>query len=160
MTTGQSRGRSTMIKASLRTLAGTVIGLFLAFVLIVGVEGFSAVLHPLPKDFGGTMEEMCRHVERSPTWVLAAAVPMWGAAAFAGAWTARRIGNLWSFAIVGLLVLAGLLFNISKLPYPMWFKVACLLVIPGAIVLGGRLASRRQAAALPSRKPDGAPREI
>jgi hypothetical protein len=144
----------------LRTLAAILAGMLAVFLLVVAVEVFGSVVHPLPKDFGGTMEEMCRHVERSPTWVLAAAVPMWGAAAFAGAWTARRIGNLWSFAIVGLLVLAGLLFNISKLPYPMWFKVACLLVIPGAIVLGGRLASRRQAAALPSRKPDGAPREI
>ena len=44
-----------MIKASLRTFARTVIGLFVAFVLIVGVEDFSAVVHPLPKDFGGTM---------------------------------------------------------------------------------------------------------
>ena len=60
-----------MIKPSLRILAGTIVGLFLAFVLIVGVEGFSAVVHPLPEGFGGTMEETCRHVEKYPQWVLA-----------------------------------------------------------------------------------------
>jgi hypothetical protein len=133
-----------MIKASLRTFAGTVIGLFVAFVLIVGVEGFSAVVHPLPKDFGGTMEEMCRHVERYPQWVLAAVVPMWAVAALVSTWIAQRIGNLYSFGIVGLLLLSALVFNLSKLPYPIWFKVVNLLVIPAAIVAGGRLSGRRK----------------
>jgi len=135
-----------MIKASLRTLAGTVIGLFLAFVLIVGVEGFSAVLHPLPKDFGGTMEEMCRHVERYPQWVLAAVVPMWAVAALVGTWIAKRIGNLYAAGIVGLLLLSALVFNLSKLPYPIWFKVVNLLVVPAAIVAGSRFPGRRQIA--------------
>ena len=83
-----------MIKASLRILAGIVIGLVVAFILVVGVEGFSAVVHPLPKDFGGTMEEMCRHVERYPQWVLAAVVPMWAVAALVSTWIAQRIGSL------------------------------------------------------------------
>ena len=56
----------------LRNLAATFIGLFLAAALIVAVEGFSTVVRPLPSDFGGTMEEMCRHVEdtRSGCWPL------------------------------------------------------------------------------------------
>jgi hypothetical protein len=135
-----------MIKASLRTLAGTVIGLFLAFVLIVGVESFSAVVHPLPKDFGGTMDEMCRHVERYPQWVLAAVVPMWAVAALVGTWMAKRIGNLYAAGIVGLLLLSALVFNISKLPYPIWFKVVNLLVVPAAIVAGSRFPGRRKTA--------------
>jgi hypothetical protein len=135
-----------MIRASLRTLAGTVVGSFLAFVLIVGVEGFSAVLHPLPKDFGGTMEEMCRHVERYPQCVLAAVVPMWAVAALVGTWMAKRIGNLCAAGIVGLLLLSALVFNLSKLPYPIWFKVVNLLVVPAAIVAGSRFPGRRQTA--------------
>lgn len=133
-----------MIKTILITGFATVIGLFLAFVLIVAVEGFSAVVHPLPADFGGTTEELCRHVERYPPWVLAAAVPMWAVAAFVGTWIARWIGNLCSAGIVGLLLVSALVFNLSELPYPIWFKAACLLAIPTAIVVGGRIAVRRK----------------
>jgi hypothetical protein len=129
-----------------QTIVAAFIGLFLAFVLIVAVEGFSAVVHPLPKDFGGTMEEMCRHVERYPQWVLAAVVPMWAVAAWLGTWIARRIGNLYSSGIVGLLLLSALVFNLSKLPYPIWFKVVNLLVIPAAIVVGSRFSGRRETA--------------
>jgi hypothetical protein len=135
-----------MIKAILRTLAGTFLGLVVTFILIVGVEGFGAVVHPLPKDFDGTMEAMCRHVARFPQWVLVAVVPMWAVAALLGTWVARRTGNQLAAGIVGLLVMSALVFNISKLPYPIWFKVVNLLVIPAAIIAGSQLAGRRKPA--------------
>lgn len=126
------------MKTALRTLAAVAAGLLAAFVLVVAVEGFSAVVHPMPDGFGGTPEEICRHVERYPAWVLAVVVPAWGLTAFVGAWIARRIGNWYSYAIVGLLLLAAVALNISMLPYPIWFKLANLLVVPIAIFLGGR----------------------
>ncbi len=135
-----------MIKSFLRTLAAFVVGVFLAFVLIVGVEGFSAVVHPFPKDFGGTAEEVCRHVERYPQWVLAAVVPLWAIAALASTWVAQRIGNLYSSGFVGLLLLSALIFNLSMLPYPNWFKVVNPLVISAAIVAGIRFSARRRTA--------------
>ena len=92
------------------------------------------------------MEEMCRHVERYPPWVLAVVVPMWAVAALAGTWIAQRIGNLYSSGIVGLLLLSALALNISPLPYPIWFKVVNLLVVPAAIVAGSRFSGRRKAA--------------
>ena len=133
-----------MITTVIRSVVAMFIGLLLAFVLIVGVEGFSAVVYPLPKDFGGTMEEMCRHVERYPRWVLAVVVPMWSLAALVSTWIAQRMGNSYSSAIVGLLLLAALVLNVSMLPYPIWFKVACLLVVPAAIVAGSRFSGRRE----------------
>lgn len=124
------------MKAVLRSLAAVFLGLFVAFLLLVAVEFFSAVVHPLPKDFGGTTEEMCRHVQKYPQWVLAVVVPAWAVTAFVSTWIARRVGNLYSYIIVGLLLLAALVLNISMLPYPIWFKVANLLVIPAAITAG------------------------
>jgi Na+-transporting methylmalonyl-CoA/oxaloacetate decarboxylase gamma subunit len=132
------------MKAVLRTLAAVLAGLLVLFLLVVAVELFSAVVHPFPKDFGGTTEEMCRHVERYPHWVLAVVVPAWAAAALVSTWTARKIGNLYSSAIVGLLLVAALVFNISMLPYPAWFKIACLLAIPAAAFAGSRLSTRAQ----------------
>jgi len=104
------------MKAVLRTLAAVLAGLLVLFKLVVAVEPFSAVVHPLPEDFGGTTEELCRHVERYPQLVLVVVVPAWAVAAFTSAWTARRIGNLFSSAIIGLLSLAALVLNISMLP--------------------------------------------
>ena len=132
------------MKAGLRTLAAILAGLLVLFIVVVAVELFSAVVHPLPEDFGGTTEEMCRHVERYPQWVLAVVVPVWAGAALASTWTARRIGNLFSAAIVGLLLLAALVFNISMLPYPTWFKIANLLAIPIAVFAGSRLSMRHK----------------
>jgi hypothetical protein len=134
------------MKAALRTLAAVFIGLLVAFVLVVAVELFGSVVHPLPEGFGGTMEEMCLHVERFPQWVLAVVVPAWGVTALISAWIAQRIGNPSSALIVGLFLLAALVFNLSKLPYPMWFKIVNLLVIPAAIVAGSRVSIRRKTA--------------
>lgn len=130
------------MKAAMLTVAAVFLGLLVAFVLVVAVELFSAVVHPLPEDFGGTMEEMCRHVERYPQWVLAVAVGAWGIAALISTWLAQRMGNSCSAVLVGLLLLAALVFNISQLPYPIWFEFANLLVIPTALVAGSRLSIR------------------
>lgn len=132
------------MKEVLRTLAAVLASLLVLFLLVVAVELFSAVVHPLPEDFRGTTEEMCRHVERYPHWVLAIVVPAWALAAFVSIWAAQRIGNLYSSAIVGLLLLAALVFNISMLPYPSWFKIANLLVIPTAIFAGSHLSMRHK----------------
>jgi hypothetical protein len=48
-------------------------------------------------------------------------------------------------SIVGLLLFAAVVFNVSMLPYPIWFKAACLLAIPAAMILGVRRARPRAA---------------
>ena len=78
------------MKVALRTLTAVSIGLFVALALLAAVELFSAVVHPLPEDFGGTTEEMCRHVQRYPQWVLAVVVPAWAFTALISTWTAQN----------------------------------------------------------------------
>lgn len=128
-----------------RKIAAVVAGLLVAFILLVAIELVSAIAHPVPPDFGGTMEEMCEHVARIPQWVLALAVLAWGVTAFVSTWTAYRIGGRGSALVTGLLLLAALVFNISMLPYPIWFKIVNLLLIPAAVGLGSRLPIRRKA---------------
>ncbi len=122
----------------LRTIVSFIVGLVLAFALVIGVELFSNVVHPLPSDFEGTQEEICLHVERYPNWVLGIVVIAWGAIAAIATWTARKIGNVFSSASLGILLIAGVGMNLSMLPYPLWFNVVLLPVILGAIALGGR----------------------
>ena len=47
-----------MMKTALRTLLAVAAGLALAFALVIAVELFSAVVHPVPPGFAGTMDEM------------------------------------------------------------------------------------------------------
>jgi hypothetical protein len=131
--------------AALRGMAAIIAGMIVAFIFVVAVEWFSAVVHPLPPGFGGTMEEMCLHVARYPNWVLALVVPAWAGTAFASTWISGRMGNRFCGLLIGLLLLAGLIFNLSMLPYPIWFKISNLLAIPAAIGLGDRLSIRRAA---------------
>ena len=129
--------------AVLRALGAIAAGMVLAFLLVIAVEFFSAVVHPFPPDFKGTSEEVCRHVERCPAWVLAVAVAAWGGTVLASTWTTGRLGNRGCAVFVGLLLLAGAVFNLSMLPYPTWFEVAVVIIIPLAIVAGVWWSRRR-----------------
>lgn len=130
------------MKVVLRSFAAVLAGLAVLLLAVMAVEAFSAVVHPFPEGFGGTKEEICRHVERYPAWVLAVVVPLWGFAAFAGVWAAGRIGSSASAAIVGLILLAALACNLAMLPYPAWFKIANLGAIPIAVIYAGWRATR------------------
>lgn len=132
-----------MISAILRYIGAVTAGIVVAGVLAVAVEGASAAAHPLPAGFGGTFEEMCRHVERFPAWLLAAAGLAWGGIALAATWTTRRLGNRWSAAVIGVLLGGAVVLNISMLPYPLWFKGTSLGAIVAGIACGYRLSGRR-----------------
>ena len=126
------------ILTQLRILAAFVAGLALAFILLIGVELLSNVVHPLPSEFKGTQEEICQHVAKYPTWVLAVVIVAWGTIAAVSTWTARRIGNAYSAAILGVLLFAGVGMNLFMLPYPLWFKAVMLPVVGVAIAWSGR----------------------
>ena len=128
--------------AVFRAVGSIVIGMVVAFVLVVAVEAFGNVAHPFPPDFGGTHEEMCKHVARFPHWVLAVAVAAWGATAFVSTWVTQRLGGRDGGTLVGLYLVAAVASNVSMLPYTMWFKVVILLVIPAAVVLALRRSGR------------------
>jgi hypothetical protein len=124
------------MKSVLRAVLAVVAGVALALVLVIGVEMFSAVVHPVPEGFTGTMDEMCQHVARYPDWVLGIVVLAWSAIAFVSTWVATRIGNRWAGLAVTLILTLGIVFNIAKLPYAMWFKVVMLICFAVACYLG------------------------
>jgi hypothetical protein len=129
------------MKSALRTLLAVAAGMTLALALVVAVELFSAVVHPFPADFDGNIPA---HVKRYPQWVLGVVVPMWGAAAAAATWVATRIGGRLAGALVTLLLAWALAFNVSMLPYVMWFKIAMPAAFFVACLLGIRTGTRRR----------------
>jgi hypothetical protein len=125
------------MKTALRTLLAVVAGVALALVLVIAVELFSAVVHPAPPGFTGTMDEMFEHVARYPHWVLGVVVLAWSATTFVSTWVAARIGNRLAAIAVILILTFAIVFNIAKLPYAMWFKVVMLSCFAVACYLGG-----------------------
>ena len=142
----------------LRTAGAIVAGIVVVGVLVVAVEVFSGIVHPFPDDFDGSIAQLRAHVARYPDWVLAVAAVGWGFAALAGTWTAGRLGNRASAAILGLLLVAAVILNIAQLPYPLWFRIVILIVVPAAGASGYRYSSRR--AAEFARRPRGMPEGV
>jgi hypothetical protein len=138
------------MKTALRTILAVVAGMAVALVLVIGVELFSAVVHPVPPGFTATMDEMCQHVARYPHWVLGTVVLLWSATTFISTWVATRIGNrLAGIAVILILTLA-IVFNVSMLPYALWFKVVMLSCFPVACYLGCRRGVRMSSPAADS----------
>jgi hypothetical protein len=124
------------MKTALRTLLAVLAGMALAFVLVIAVELFSAVVHPVPPGFTGTMDEMYQHVARYPHWILGIVVLAWSATTFASTWVATRIGNRLAGIAVILILTFAIVVNVSMLPYAMWFKVVTLSCFAVACYLG------------------------
>lgn len=136
-----------MLTVIMRTVGGIAAGIAVAIALVMAVEMFSGIVHPFPEDFQGTTEEICRHVERYPGWVLAIAAAAWGFTALASTWTAGMVGNRGCAMLIAVLLLAALVLNLLQLPYPMWFKLTCLILVPLGILFGFRWSLRKPAAA-------------
>lgn len=101
------------MKSAGRTLLAVVAGMALALVLVVAVEFFSSIVHPIPPDFNGNIGE---HVRRYPYWVLGVAGLAWAATSTAATWVASRIGGRSAGMVVALLLAWALAFNLTKLP--------------------------------------------
>jgi hypothetical protein len=138
------------MRSAVATLLAIVLGMALALALVVGVELFSAVVYPIPADLQGNIPE---HVRRYPHWILGVAVLAWGATATAATWVASRVGNRLAGIIVALLLAWALIFNLTALPYTMWFKIVMFGVFPIACLLGITSGARRSGLDI---GPDGA----
>jgi len=126
---------------ALTSLLAIVLAMALAFVLVIGVELFSAAVYPVPAELQDNIPE---HVRRYPTWILAVVVPLWGATAGAAAWVASRMGGRIAGAIVALLLALALGFNLAMLPYVPWFKVVMPVAFAVACLLGAKSGARHR----------------
>jgi hypothetical protein len=133
-----------------RSVVAILAALAVALVLIVAVEIASNAVHPFPPEFTGTKEEVCRHVENYPSWILALAIPAWGGTTFLSSWIATRIGSRIHGLVIGLLLLSAVICNMSMLPYPLWFEALNLLVFPLATLLGMRSGRREPKTPIPA----------
>ena len=126
-----------MIRSLMRSIGAIFASLIVAMVLIVAVEVVTTIFHPFPAGADTTDHEVVEaHVEKFPPWVLGIAVVGWGVTTFVSAWIATRLGAVRHPAhgiAIGSLLLLAAAFNMFMLPYPVWFELATLLILPLAI---------------------------
>jgi len=131
-----------MTKLILQNVGAILASLFVAIMLLAGIEWVGTLLHPFPADFGGTQEEVMQHVANYPFWGLFVGGIGWAITMFVATWLATRLSSnrhLVYGISLGLLLLGGAIFNMAILPYPLWFWILCLVSLPLAIYVGVRL---------------------
>lgn len=132
-----------MIKSILQSTGSLLLALVVAIILLAGIEGVSAIVHPFPPDFGGTRDEVAQHVANYPTWVLVSLGSVgWGITIFVASWMTTRLGTRRHPAHgagLGLLLFAGAIFNMAMLPYPLWYWVLELITLPAGIYFGVKI---------------------
>ena len=137
-----------MTKLILRNIGAILLSIFVAIMLLAGIEWVGAILHPFPADFAGTREEVMQHVANYPTWGLFIGGIGWAITMFTATWLATRLSSnrhpVYGIGI-GLLLLSGAIFNMALLPYPLWFWILCLILLPLGIYFGVRLGTHNSA---------------
>lgn len=140
-----------MIGPMIRSVFAVSAALALALLLVIGVEALSSALHPLPEGLDpADPAVICEHVARYPPALLLGAGALWGLTTFLSAWTATRLGAARHPAhgvLVGSVLLALAVLNMSMLPYPAWFWALNLVAFPAGCWLGVRLVRPRPAVA-------------
>ncbi|MDB5348972.1 MAG: hypothetical protein JWN86_219 [Planctomycetota bacterium] len=136
-----------MIRAISRSVAAIFVAFILAMIFIVGVEGLTSILYPFPPGVDSSDIEVCKaHVAQLPTSAFLVASVGWGLATFSSAWAATRLGSGRHGAHgigIGFALLAAAIMNMMMLPYPTWFWIANLVVLPAGIYVGSNLGRAR-----------------
>jgi hypothetical protein len=139
-----------MIVNILRSIGAGLLALLAAFVLVVAVEGVWAILYPFaPGADTSDMATVCEHIRQLPADAFLIGSAGWAITTFAAAWIATRLGTARHVAhgfVVGGLLLAAALFNMSMLPYPALFWAVNLIALPAGILLGAWLGRAPAAA--------------
>jgi len=135
--------RETVIGSIARSVIAVVLGLALALALVIGVEVVSSILYPLPPGLDANDPEVIKaHVAHYPAVGLLLGGLGWGVTTLVSAWLATRLGSgrhPVHGILVGSTLLIAALANMLMLPYPMWFWILNLVVLPASIYLGARL---------------------
>ena len=130
-----------------------VVGVVVAWLVIVLSQLAGAAAYPPPPGLDVTdPQQLAAFIQAAPAMAMAFVLAGYALAALLGGWVAARISRAHpriAALLVGAMVLAGVIANMSMIPHPLWMTVASVLLPLPAAWLGARL-SRRNPPATPS----------
>jgi hypothetical protein len=124
----------------LRGIGAVILGLIVAFLLVIGVEAISHRIFPPPA--GMDMRDMAQvkaFVATLPLSVLLIVLAGHLIATFAGTWLAAKVARtpIAGYILGALLLCAGIA-NAFMLPQPVWYSIASFVIYVGATWAGAR----------------------
>ena len=124
-----------------RRIAGVVVGVAVAFVLVAAAEWLIHYIAPPPPGDWSDPEFRRQVVERAPFGALLSVVIGHGLAAFVGGCLAAGVARdgPWPAWVVAALMGAALIAGVVTVPHPIWFPILAIALIAGAGWLSGRL---------------------
>lgn len=129
----------------LRTILAVFAGLIVAVVTMLALEYVGMSLFPPPPGTRLDNEaDLAALMASAPTGKLAWVLMGWTLAAFVGGWIAARLSKQHRPAAaitVGVLIVAGVILNVSMLPHPLWMTIAGVLLPIPAAWLASRLSN-------------------
>ena len=131
-----------------RSIAGTVVGVVVAWAMIMLGEFISAPLHPTPAGFNmRDPASVAAFVATLPASALLLVLSGWVLGALVGGYVAARIARKPRPALaVGIVIEIGVIANAVMIPHPLWMTIAGVLLPVPAAWLGARLATRHAGA--------------
>lgn len=130
----------------LRRFIGVIVGLCVGFLAVLLVEGLSLLFYPFPSGLDMTdAQAMQRYVENLPAGALVLVLMAHIAGSFAGAFAcAAVVRHRWTTGslLIGTLLLVGGLVNLVRIPHPVWFAIADVIVYIPFSLLGGSAGLR------------------
>lgn len=135
-----------MAKQIFQNIGSVILSFLVALFLLACIEWVGTILHPFPADFAGTRDEVMQHVANYPFFGLFIGGLGWGITMFIATWLATRLSSSRNRAYgigIGLILLSGALFNMAMLPYPIWYWILCMLLLPAGIFFGIRLGAQK-----------------
>ena len=121
-----------------RNVIGGIIGLVVAFLVVLGIQSINFILFPIPPEIDQQdMDQMSEYITQLPATAFVVVLLSHFFGAMAAAWVASMIADshqkLLSLGLAFFLLVMGLI-NIIQLPQPTWFIFADLLTyFPGAL---------------------------
>jgi len=135
-----------------RKILGSVVGIVVAFAIMIGVDLGAMQLHAPPTGIAPGPEATAAWLANAPVVALAIIVLAWFLAALGGGYAAIRTAR-WPAAawVVAAIVLISAVMGALRPPHPLWMQVGAVV----APLLGAWLAIRLPRAA-PTATPDAA----
>ena len=129
----------------LRYIIAVLGGLFAAAAVVVLIEAASRRIYPPPEgmDFRDPAQ-LQAFMDTLPPGALAMILAAWALGTLAGALVACRIARekpLVFASIIGAVMLAATIMNLAAIPHSDGFSIAAILLVAGAALLAGRIAS-------------------
>jgi len=117
-----------------RIILGIIAGVALGLCVVMAGDAVNMMLFPAPHP-----SQLADYMANAPVAALAGLPIAYALAALAAAFVGAKIAaRVWAGWIAGGLLTAATFANLVMIPHPLWFTIACVLLVPLAAWFGAK----------------------